>query len=293
MSDTTIVAMPPAPPAASSYVAWGPVVGGALVACALSFVLFAFGSAAGVASVSPYSTNNPSITTLSIVSVAWVLVVMIGSFLAGGYISGRLRRPTGEGGRSEHELRDGAHGLLVWALGLVLGVTLGFMVAGATVRGAATVAAQAGGAAAGVAGSAAAANLSGDRINELADSMLRAAPRPGEAPTRGEDSRAEVVRIMTASLRRGDVSNEDRTYLAQVVAARAGIPEDEARRRVDATIDQAKQAMEQAKQAADKARKAAAILAFLLGAASLLAAGAAYWGATMGGQHRDEGMASV
>jgi hypothetical protein len=270
MTDTTIVAVPPAP--ATSYVDWGSVIGGALVASALSFILFAFGSAAGVGSVSPYSASNPSVTTLSLIATAWFVIVMIGSFLVGGYFAGRFRRPYAEGVSDERETRDGAHGLLVWALGLVVGVALAFMVAGATARNVATAAGQAGGVAA--------SSISADQMNGYIDTMLRAGPQ-ATGQQRADDPRAEIGRILSASMARGEVTAEDRTYIARLVAARAGIPEDEARRRVDAAI-------EQAKQAADKARKAAAILAFLIGAASLLAAGAAYWGATAGGQHRDE-----
>ena len=47
MTDTTIVAVPPGQN--PSIIDWGPIVGGTLVASALSFVLFSFGSAAGVA----------------------------------------------------------------------------------------------------------------------------------------------------------------------------------------------------------------------------------------------------
>lgn len=276
MTDTTIVAMPPA--TAHSYVDWGPVFGGALVATALSFVLFSFGSAAGVASVSPYSWNNPSLTTLSVVATAWCVVVMIASFLAGGYFAGRLRRPSGDAGPEERERRDGAHGLIVWALGLLIGAGLAAMVAGATLHGAASAVGSAGGAAAG--------SLGPDRLAGIVDTMLRAAPSAnGAATARGEDPRAEVTRIIATSTRSGSVSDADRTYLAQLVAARAGIAEDEARRRVDAAI-------EQAKDAANTARKMAALVAFLIGASSLLSAGAACWGATAGGRHRDEALMS-
>jgi hypothetical protein len=275
MTDTTIVAVPPAQ--AQSYVDWGPIIGGALLTSALSFVLFSFGSAAGIASVSPYSWNNPSATTMSVVAVAWFVVVMIGSFLLGGYFAGRLRRPAGDAGASERETRDGAHGLIVWALGLLLGAWLAFLIAGAALRATAT--------AAGAAGGAAAASMPSDRIAGYIDNMLRTAPRPADAQGAGraEDPRAEISRIMTSSIARGSISAEDRTYVVQLVAARTGLSEDEVRRRVDAAI-------EEAKSAANAARKMAAILAFLIGASSLFAAGAAYWGATAGGRHRDEAM---
>jgi hypothetical protein len=268
MSDTTVVAVSPDP--ASSYVQWGPVVGGALIASALSFILFAFGSSAGIASVSPYSWSNPSATTLSIIAVAWFVIVMIGSFLVGGYFAGRFRRPTEIATLQETEIRDGGHGLLVWALGLLIGASLAWMAA----SGAARTAAGAAGSAVG----AVAQNVSSESLGRISDVMLRPAQ-----PNANADPRAEITRLLSTSAARGEVGNDDRAYLAKVVAARAGLPEEEARKRVDAAI-------EQAKDAANKARKAAAILAFLIGAASLFAAGAAYWGATMGGQHRNESL---
>ena len=57
MSDTTTVVSVPSD--RTTNFDWGAVLGGALLSSALSFVLFSFGSAAGVASVSPYSWNNP------------------------------------------------------------------------------------------------------------------------------------------------------------------------------------------------------------------------------------------
>ena len=90
MTDTTtVVAMPSD---RTTNFDWGSIIGGALIASALSFVLLAFGSAAGLSSVSSYSWNNPSGTTLTILGVAWVSFVMMGSLLMGGYFAGRYRR---------------------------------------------------------------------------------------------------------------------------------------------------------------------------------------------------------
>jgi hypothetical protein len=51
---------------------------------------------------------------------------MIGSFLIGGYFAGRFRTPI-ELRSAEREIRDGALGLLVWALGLAVGLALAFI----------------------------------------------------------------------------------------------------------------------------------------------------------------------
>ena len=49
------------------------------------------------------------------------------------------------------------------------------------------------------------------------------------------------------------------------------------------------EAIVQVKDAANRARKAAVVLGFVTAATLLLGAAAAWWGATMGGKHRDEG----
>jgi hypothetical protein len=91
----------------------------------------------------------------------------------------------------------------------------------------------------------------------------------------------EMSRLLTASLRTGtDLAPADRTYVAQVVAARTGLSQAEADRRVSDVITQAKAA-------ADEARKAAAHLALWLTAALLMGAFAASLAATEGGGLRD------
>jgi hypothetical protein len=290
---TEVIVGVPQGGAGAPSVDWGAIVSGAFVASALSFVLFSFGSAAGVASVSPWSYNNPSAKTLGIVAVAWVLISMIGSFMIGGYVAGRMRKPGYETTAGERQLRDGMHGLVVWGLGMVIGGIIATMAVTSAVRGAATVATTAAATAgATVTGAAAtvAANTPADQVRGWVDSMMRSAPQGGQAAQAGnaEEQRAEIGRILSRSWTSGDLSQEDRNYMAQVIAARAGVPEDEAKKRVDAAVQKAKEAVTATKDAADKARKAAAILAFLLGAASICAAGAAYWAATAGGEQRDE-----
>lgn len=269
MSDTTIIEMPDD---RSTNFDWGAVIGGALVATALSFVLFAFGSAAGVASVSPYSWNNPSATTLTILGAAYVSVVMIGSFLAGGYFVGRYRRPVGTGvPKDEREARDGAHGLVMWALALLVGVGIAYCMTMMAARGAAS----------GAAGVAMAASNT-DAVSSAIDRMLRPSGVATGPGTRPQDSRVEIARVIsTNTLTRGEITNDDRDYVARLVAIEAQIPQDDARKRVDSTI-------ETAKQAANKARKVAAGMAFLIGALSVFAAGAAYWAAMAGGRHRQQ-----
>jgi hypothetical protein len=89
-------------------------------------------------------------------------------------------------------------------------------------------------------------------------------------------------------LRNGDIPPGDRTYLAQLVAGRTGISQDEAQKRVDGVIAQAKAAEEKAKQAADAARKAAATFSIFAALSMLIGAFIASVAAAFGGSLRDD-----
>jgi hypothetical protein len=77
------------------------------------------------------------------------------------------------------------------------------------------------------------------------------------------------------------MSSTDRTYLAELVAARTGLAPAEAAKRVDDTIVQLKDAT-------NRARKMAVLLGFMTAATLLLGAAAAWWGASVGGRNRDD-----
>jgi hypothetical protein len=76
------------------------------------------------------------------------------------------------------------------------------------------------------------------------------------------------------------LSEPNRTYLAQLVAQRAGISQEEALKRVD-------EALNGARQAADKARRAAILTGLVTAIALLVSFAAAWWAAMKGGEHRD------
>jgi hypothetical protein len=72
-------------------------------------------------------------------------------------------------------------------------------------------------------------------------------------------ARAEVGRILAADALSGEMPAADRTYVAQVVAARTGLSQADAEKRVSDVVEQAKnaknKAIDAAKTAADAARK--------------------------------------
>ena len=100
----------------NSYIEWGVVIAGAVVACALSFFLLHFGGAVGLAQIDFNATPDANVTPGGVLGTGiWLLWVQLLASLTGAYLAGRMRTPLI--GTSEHErdMRDGVHGLLVWA----------------------------------------------------------------------------------------------------------------------------------------------------------------------------------
>jgi hypothetical protein len=92
--------------------------------------------------------------------------------------------------------------------------------------------------------------------------------------------RAEVTLIFANGLRQGALPSADKEYLARVVAARTGVTEPVAERRVD-------DAFAQDQKAADAARKSFAHSMYWTFLALLVGAFSASFAATIGGKQRD------
>ena len=103
-----------------SGVSWPAVIGGAVTAAASTLILLALGSGFGLASVSPWSNSGASLTTFTLMTAVWLIIVQWVSSGLGGYLTGRLR--TKWAGLHTHEVffRDTANGFLSWAVASVL-----------------------------------------------------------------------------------------------------------------------------------------------------------------------------
>ena len=258
MTQTTVAARAPLSMATAldatidtaSGVSWPAVIAGAFVASAFSLALVALGAGIGLVSVSPWSSNNPSITTFTVLAAAWFIAVELFASGVGGYLAGRLRTRWARVHTDEVFFRDTAHGLLVWAVGAVISAALLAWAASSAASGAVHVAGaatEAVGAATGQAAGKAASSI-GDPTGYFSDMLLRS-----DHPTQGDQAAAtaEAGRILTRALLNGDLPAADKTYLAQLVASRTGLSEPDAEKRVDDVFNQAKAAKQQA---ADKAK---------------------------------------
>jgi hypothetical protein len=264
-----------------SGISWPAILGGAFAAAALSLILLALGSGFGLASVSPWSNSGVSATTFTISTGIWLIVVQWLSSGLGGYLTGRLR--TKWVGVHTHEVffRDTANGFLAWAVAGVIGAGLLASAVSSVLGGGAHVAGMiASGTAEGPSRGTVQANPSAYSIDTLF--------RSDHPNATGQDSRAEATRILVTDLKNGDVPAGDRTYLAQLVAARTGLSQADAEKRVDDVIANVKAAETKARQIADAARKAGAYLSIFTAVSMLIGAFIAAAAAALGGRHRDE-----
>ena len=268
-----------------SYVEWSAVIAGAIGASAISWLLLTFGAAIGLSLTSPMPHDSGlGAWGLMLAVLWWAVLVQIGSFFAGGYLAGRMRAPIGDGG-DETAFRDSAHGFLVWAVGVLMIVFMAAGVGGTALKTASqSVSAFAGAAATTDKGGVSTADYA-------ADMLLRRTGTGGTAQAGANEGalRDEVKRIFTNTIANAELSARDRDYLAQIVATRNGVSQDDARSRVDQAIQETQRYEIKAREAANKARKAGILSGFLAAASLLISLAAAVGGAALGGMHRDDG----
>jgi hypothetical protein len=252
-------------------VSWPAVTAGAVVSCALTLVLLAFGLGLGLSVVSPWSGAGVSATTFKIGTGLYLVVIAMLSSSIGGYLAGRLRTRWVGVHSDEVYFRDTAHGFIAWAFASVLGAVLLASPASSLIGGAASGASSA---------TASAASRSGP-MDGYVDTLFRSDAPAAQNGGNGQESRGEMVRLFTSSLRNGsELKPADREYVAKVVAARTGLSQADAEKRVNDVVTQAKSDL-------DATRKATAQLAFWLTASLLIGAFCASLAATEGGGLRD------
>jgi len=264
-----------------SAASWPAIFAGAVAAVAASLVLVALGTGFGLASVSPWPHSGASATTFTVMTAIWLIVVQWLSAALGGYLTGRLRTKWVGTHTDEVFFRDTAHGFVTWALATLVGAAvLASAVGAVSEKGIEAASRATSSAAKGVATS-----VSDSVMPYDVDRLLRS---PGNTKNASEaDEKAEVTRILTKGISTGEISAEDRDYLSKLVAARTGISETDAQKRVDDVIATEKEAEVKVRQAADVARKATAATSIYLGLSMLIGAFIAAAAAALGGRLRD------
>jgi len=306
-------------PAASSAVSWGAIFAGAAAAVSLSLILLMLGAGLGLTSISPWESRGLDAGTVGIAAIAWLTFTQIVASGMGGYLSGRLRTKWVDTHTDEVYFRDTAHGFLTWAVAALVSAALLTSTVGAIVGGGAKIVGTVaeGAAVTTATGAATMANgssaVSGSSMDYFVNSMFRtnnpatpansaadpasptAAPAPemSSAPHQPVSSAqlGEVTGIFVNSITTGALPQEDRQYVARLIAQNTGISQQEAEQRVQSTYDKAqaklKEVKEKAQQAADAARKTTSYLMLWTFISLLAGAFVASLCATFGGRQRD------
>lgn len=249
------------------FLQWTPVIAGALVASALSLILIAFGSAIGLSIMSTSPTWRDASPALALLSGVFLLLAALVSFGFGGYVAGRLReRWTTDAHSDVVEFRDGTHGVLAWALA----VLITGLVTAASVAGIASKAVQP--------ATSPAATTGEPLITYELDRLFRSDRHALEGDI--TYSRAEAGRILLAATGRRGITSDDRAYLVRLVEIRTGLAPPDAERRVDDSIAAATTAVQ-------RARRSAVILGFSTAVSLLAGAAGAWFASCVGGRHRD------
>jgi nucleoid DNA-binding protein len=249
----------------ASYVEWSAIFAGAIVASAIIVLMTAFGSAIGLSLVSPYKGHSAVLFYIAL--ALWFIWITVSSFVAGGYIAGRMRRPVDGATIHESHVRDGVHGLVVWAVAVAIGTWLATWSISSAFKGGAELAKS------GASSMSSGATSVADPMAYSVDTLLRpnesASLRPNESASAAKSgtadtSQRDVSIILAASGTNGSLSNDDRTRVARIVAAHAGLQQNDAEKRVDGVFAQVKAAADKVRDANDAARKAGIVLALSL-----------------------------
>ena len=242
----------------AAYVDWASIIGGALVAVAIFTTLMVFGSAVGLSLTSADPTQGISAKIAAVAVGLWAAWVAASSFAAGGFIAGRLRHRIAAATLPEAEMRDGLHGLMAWALAVLLSAIL---------------LASAIGTPAEVASKESAATTQQVQVTKL----FR-----GEHQPIDQSVRSDAAALLKTISGHRTMGTDDRLLLSQMVGARTGIPAAEAEARVQTATNAIHESV-------DSARRGSVLAAFLVAASVAVGAGAAWVAAVIGGRHRDGG----
>ncbi|HSN17547.1 MAG TPA: hypothetical protein VLV87_05000 [Gammaproteobacteria bacterium] len=288
-------------------VSWAAIFAGAFVAAGVSLILALIGAGVGLGAATSWVHPGATVAKLGAATIIWLAIIQIIASWLGGYLAGRLRAAWP--GLHTHEVyfRDTAHGLITWALATLAVATIFAStmssIAGGTAKEAANAVGGAGQAAltasaAGAGNSQPGAGSQPSPFSYFGDQLLRSSANNGNGgkqsvpPPGSQPSSHEVARILADAAAQGGMTEQDRQYLAQIVAQRTGVSEAQAEQKVNSTFSamqsRIQSAKDKAKQAADDARKASAAASLWFGITLLIGAFVASWSATFGGRRRDK-----
>jgi hypothetical protein len=264
-------------------ISWGAVVAGALIGLVVQLILNMVGIGVGLSTVNAVAGDSPSASSISMGAGLWWVISGIIAAGIGGYLAGRLS------GKPSHST-TAYHGLISWALSVLVVVYLVSSAASGLVGGALSGATTVLGGAGKVIGDSAqtAVQTAAPSLNSMNDPMSRIVDQVrsssgGQDPAALRDAAATSVRGALS----GDPSQQAAATdkAAEALAKAQNIPADQAKAQIVQYQQQYKDMVartkEQAKEAADATARTVSrgalfgALALLLGALAAFFAGQA------------------
>lgn len=247
-------------------ISWGAVLAGVVVVLVVQMALMLLGLAIGTATIDPVAAESPQASTLGIGGAAWWLGATAVSVFLGAWVAGRL---AGEPSRMDGTL----HGVVTWAAATLVAIYLlstaiGGLVGGAF--GALGSAAQAVGQG-GQSLAAGAMQVLPDDIRSQAERPVERAPAAAGQAQQATQQAAGGTNVMESTQRivRGvqeDASPQDRDAALNLISQQAGVPREEAERRLNefqsTYRDYSQRAAAQAREAAQAAAATVAQVSF-------------------------------
>jgi hypothetical protein len=242
-----------------NYVDWGAILAGVAISSGLFSIFAAFTSAVGLALVPSASDSRVADLTMLAATALWALWIQLSSTMAGAYVTGRMRHRIGDAKQHEVEMRDGAHGLVMWAVSVIVSAVFAGWLA--------------------MTASAALGRLDIDAAY-FTDRLTRPEATGSASITTPEETAKIAALLARISASPND---DDQAYLSARIANIAGISQPAAAARVQQTIGEMTNV-------ADYTRRFGILLAFFTAASLLVGAVSAWWAAGKGGEHRDQGI---
>ena len=264
----------------SSGVSWAAVIGGAFVAAAFYLILLALGAGMELSSISPWSGASAPPSSLTNVSLGWLVFSEIVASALGGYLAGRLRQLSGpQSIRARSFSRYSKWISGAWAVALVISII--FLASAAT-----SVVSRVAQARTEVQAAGSTENVAAPEAY-FVDSLFRSdeAVTADNDPTRTVTVNkaavsAEAARIVANALRESEMSAADQHYRPHLIAGTTGIGQSDASKRISDVLSDARQKE-------DTARKSSARLLIWLFFALIMGAFSASYAAMIGGKQRD------
>jgi len=264
-------------------ISWGAVFAGAIIGLVVQLILNMVGIGVGLSTVDAVAGDSPSASSLSIGAGLWWVISGIVAAAIGGYLAGRLS------GKPSHST-TAYHGLISWAVSMLVIVYILSTAASGLVGGALSgVTSVLGGAGKAIGSSVqTAVQTAAPTLNNMDDPMSRIegqirSASGGQDPAALRDAAASAMKAALSGDPAGQAAASDKAV--EALAKAQGIPADQAKAQVLQYQQQYRDAVaktkEQARQAADATAKAVSrgalfgALALVLGALAAFFAGQA------------------